>query len=85
MLTYDRLVDTEKRDGAGSNEIGGGRCARPAVFCASCCARYFSYSVNERLLRVDGVFRKPLPTSFEDLDVIPVEVVPFEAEEAVLA
>jgi hypothetical protein len=88
ILAYDFLVETEKSDGAGSAGKGGGI---PILIpsCASCSARYFSYSENDRLLFVLDLFLDCCivglsDCSFEDLDVMPVDALPRDPEEAVL-
>jgi hypothetical protein len=93
MLANDRWVETEKSDGAGSDGIGGGEAvdAFLATSCASCWAKYFAYSVNDKLLLLESLFLKcggvslcPF-NSCEDLDVRPVEVLPVDPDEKVLA
>ena len=90
ILTYDRRVDTENNDGAGSAGKGGGTTPDFIASCASCCARYFSYSVNDKLLLETGRFLacngdEVSSSSFEDLDVMPVDALPCDPDDAVLA
>lgn len=87
MLTYDFLVETEKSEGAGS---AGRGTERRIGFVPPCCARYFSYSVKDKLLLADSLFRsccgvcvKLSNCSFEDLEVIPVEALPCDPDDAV--
>lgn len=83
-------MDTENSDGAGSEGMGGGTMPVFIASCASCCARYFSYSVNDGVLleidsflACDGV--ELFSCSLEDLDVMPVETLPCDPDDAVLA
>lgn len=87
MLMYDFLVETENNEGAGSDGSGGRRIG----FVLPCCARYFSYSENDKLLLADirfrsccGLWLELSNCSFEDLEVIPVEALPCDPDEAVL-
>jgi hypothetical protein len=89
MLVYDFRVETEKSDGAGSAGRGGGIPPILIPSCASCCAKYFSYSENDRFLFALDLFlaccsAELSECSFEDLDVMPVDALPPDPEDAVL-
>jgi hypothetical protein len=81
ILENDRLVDTENNEGAGS----AAPCIaeKPAIFCTA----RLSYPENDRLLRAFGLFLAcdGVESPKEDLDVKPVEIVPWESDEVVRA
>lgn len=86
MLVRDFRVDTEKSDGAGSYGIGGGDKTVPAAG-GSSCARYLSYSENDRLLlanvRPGVVWAAVSSCSFEERLVMPVDALLCEPDDAV--
>ena len=82
ILENDRLVDTENKEGAGS----AGACAEEKMPAIVCTAK-FSYPENDRLLRGFDLFFvcDGVESPREDLDVRPVEIVPWEPDDVVRA
>jgi hypothetical protein len=81
ILENDRLVDTENKEGAGSADARVEE--KPAIVCTA----KSSYPENDRLLRAFDLFRVcgAVEAVKEDLDVKPVEIVPWDPDDVVRA
>lgn len=77
ILTYDVRDVTENIDGVCREGMGGERLLQVTSSCSSDCAKYLSYSENEKnlfsALLVRSIESALLAFSLEDLEVIPVE------------